>query len=303
MRLGDLLRSRGERREGGRPAAPAADGPGPGAAATPPPSPAGPAGEVQWVAVGAIRAGAWQPRRHLDPQELEDLAQSIREHGILQPLLVRPSGEGFELLAGERRWRAAQLAGLERVPVIVCEADDRRALEVGLLENIQRADLHFFEEAEGYRRLLEEFGLTQEELARRLGRSQSAVANKLRLLKLSPAVRELVARYGLGERQARALLRLDDVRLQEEAARRMADGRLSAADGEKLVERLLAGQRRRRIRGGYGDARIFVNGLRQVVQRARQAGFEASLEEQEQADGWTFVVRLARQGKVRQRGR
>ncbi|HEY8487302.1 MAG TPA: ParB/RepB/Spo0J family partition protein [Limnochordales bacterium] len=258
---------------------------------------------MQWIEVGRIRPGALQPRRHLDPAELEELAQSIREHGVLQPLLVRAAGDGYELLAGERRWRAAQLAGLERVPALVYEADDRRALEVGLLENIQRADLHFFEEAEGYRRLIEEFGLTQEELARRLGRSQSAIANKLRLLRLSPEVRRIVAESGLGERQARALLRLEDPALQAEAARRMAQRGMSASDGERLVEQLLRGRPRRRVRGGYGDARIFVNGLRQVVRKARQAGFSVELEEQEDAQGWTFVVRLGRQGRPAERGR
>lgn len=300
MRLGDLLRSRGDRRGGTKGAAPegasvGGDGPVGGDGTR--------QARVEWVETGQIRPGPFQARRHMDPDELEELARSIREHGVLQPLLVRATDGGYELLAGERRWRAAQKAGLGKVPVIVQEADDRTAAEVGLLENIQRADLHFFEEAEGYRRLIEEFGMTQEELARRLGKSQSAVANKLRLLRLAPEVRRVVQGAGLGERHARALLRLPDPSKQEQAARRMAEGGLSAAEAEKLVQRMLGGASRRRVRGGYGDARIFVNGLRQVVQKAREAGFEATLEEQEQEDGWTFVVRLGRRTRSGARGR
>lgn len=260
--------------------------------------------EVQWIEAARIRPGRYQPRRPVSEAELEELAQSIREHGVLQPILVRPVDGGYELVAGERRWRAAQMAGLEKVPAIVREADDRTAAEWALIENLQRAELHFLEQAEGFRRLMEEFGLTQEELARRLGCSQASVANKLRLLRLPESVRTLIREKGLGERQSRSLLRLEDERLQLEAARKMAEGQLSAEESERLVERLVKGEPpRRRIRGGYGDARIFVNGLRQVVRQARQAGLEASLEEKEEGNGWTFVVRLARAPSAQRRGR
>lgn len=287
MRLGELLRARST------------------AAARPQASPAPPvASEIQWIDVSRIRSGRFQPRRPVSDSELEELAQSIREHGVLQPILVRPTQDGYELLAGERRWRAARMAGMTTIPAIVRQVEDRVAAEWALIENLQRAELHFLEQAEGFRRLVEEFGLTQEELARTLGCSQAAVANKLRLLRLAEPVRALIRERGLGERQSRSLLRLEDPALQLEAARKMADDQLSAEESERLVERLLQRQApRRKVRAAYGDARIFVNGLRQVVRQARQAGLLASLEEKEERDGWTFVVKLARAPSTRPRGR
>lgn len=259
--------------------------------------------QVRWIETGSIRAGRYQARHQPSPSELEELAQSIREHGVLQPILVRPVEGGYELVAGERRWRAAQMAGLEKVPAIVKEIDDHTAAEWGLIENVQRAELHFLEQAEGFRRLIDEFGLTQEELARRIGCSQAAVANKLRLLRLPEPVRALIREKGLGERQSRSLLRLEGEARQLEAARKMAEG-LSAEESERLVDRMAQGKpARRRVRGAYGDARIFVNGLRQVVRQAQQAGLEATLDEKEEGNGWTFVVKLGRSRAAARRGR
>lgn len=276
MRLGELLRGK--------------------ATATSKPIPAAEGGvEVQWIETAQIRPGRYQPRRSLSQAELEELARSIQEHGLLQPILVRRVEDGYELVAGERRWRAAQMAGLARVPAIVREADDRTAAEWALIENLQRAELHFLEQAEGFRRVMEEFGLTQEELARRLGCSQGAIANKLRLLRLPEEVRAVIRERGLGERQSRSLLRLEDPGQQLEAVKAIAERQLSAEESERLVEGLLQGRaRRRRVRAVYGDARIFVNGLRQVVRQARKAGFEAALEEGEDDAAWTFVVKLAK---------
>lgn len=266
------------------------------ATATSKPIPAAEGGvEVQWIEIAQIRPGRYQPRRSLPEAELEELARSIQEHGVLQPILVRRVEDGYELVAGERRWRAAQMAGLARVPAIVRDADDRTAAEWALIENLQRAELHFLEQAEGFRRVMEEFGLTQEELARRLGCRQGAIANKLRLLRLPEEVRAVIRERGLGERQSRSLLRLEDPGQQLEAVKAIAERQLSAEESERLVEGLLQGRaRRRRVRAVYGDARIFVNGLRQVVRQARKAGFEAALEEGEDDAAWTFVVKLAK---------
>ncbi|HEY8426459.1 MAG TPA: ParB/RepB/Spo0J family partition protein [Limnochordales bacterium] len=251
--------------------------------------------EVQWIETAQIRPGRYQPRRTLPESELEELARSIQEHGVLQPILVRRVEGGYELVAGERRWRAAQMAGLTKVPAIVRDADDRTAAEWALIENLQRAELHFLEQAEGFRRVMEEFGLTQEELARRLGCSQGAIANKLRLLRLPEEVRAIIRERGLGERQSRSLLRLEDPAQQLQAVKIIAERQLSAEESERLVEGLLKGpERRRRVRAVYGDARIFVNGLRQVVRQARKAGLEAALEEHEDDTAWTFVVKLAK---------
>lgn len=294
LKLGELLRARAQSRgpSSAPPATPAAGGEG---------GDPGPGGDVRWVETDRVHPGRFQARQHVDESELQELAESIKAYGLLQPLVVRATADGYELVAGERRWRAARLAGLARVPVVVREADDRTAAALGLIENLQRSGLHFLEEAEGYRRLVEEFGLTQEEVARQVGKSQSAVANKLRLLKLPGDVREVVRACGLGERHARALLRLEDPEKQKEAARRMADMELSAAKSEELVGRMVAPRARRRVRGAYGDVRIFVNGLRQVVRKARQAGFEASMEERESPDGWSFEIRLGRNARERSR--
>ncbi|WP_324718250.1 ParB/RepB/Spo0J family partition protein [Carboxydochorda subterranea] len=286
MRLGELLRGRtagGPRvaRQAGIDEAPAVD--------------------VRWIEVQRIHPSPYQARQGISQEELEGLAQSIREHGLIQPIVVRPVEQGYELIAGERRWRAAQLAGLERVPAIVRESDDRTAAEWGLIENLQRSGLHFLEEADGYRRIMERFGLTQEEMARVLGCSQAAVANKIRLLKLAPEVQAFIREQKLGERQSRALLRVQDPEQQLKLARRMAEEGLGAEASERLVEQAVQGKpKRRTVRGAYGDARIFVNGLRQVVRQARQAGIEASLSEEEDGDGWTFVVKLGR--RVLERG-
>jgi ParB family transcriptional regulator, chromosome partitioning protein len=184
-----------------------------------------------------LRPSPFQPRRVFGEDELDALAASVREHGVLQPLLVRPapgSGGGYEIVAGERRWRAAQRAGLHEVPVVVRELDDRAALEVALVENVQRADLTPLEEAEGFRRLIEEFGHTQEALATALGKSRSHVANTLRLLGLPPALRGMLADGRLSAGHARALL---GAREAERLAAQVLEGGLNVRQTEELVRR------------------------------------------------------------------
>ncbi|HEY0712263.1 MAG TPA: ParB/RepB/Spo0J family partition protein, partial [Polyangia bacterium] len=163
------------------------------------------------VGIEEVRPGPHQPRKTFADGQLDELAESIRTQGIIQPLVVRraPDGDGYELIAGERRWRAAQRAGLHEVPVVVREVADREAFEMALVENLQRADLNPIEEAEGYQRLFAEFGYTQEALAERVGKDRSTIANALRLLKLPPAVRELVVSGRLAMGHARALLGLE----------------------------------------------------------------------------------------------
>ena len=166
---------------------------------------------VLTLRVADIRPNPHQPRQTFDDEGLRELASSIRRHGILQPLTVRSAGGGkWELVAGERRLRAAKLAGLEKVPCIRREADDRESALLALVENLQRRDLHYLEEAAAIAAYIRQTGITQEEAAAQLGRSPSALANKLRLLRLSPACRELLVQNGLTERHARCLLRLED---------------------------------------------------------------------------------------------
>ncbi len=196
---------------------------------------------VQYVPIAAVRPNPQQPRARMDPAALEELAASIREHGILQPLVVsRGPGEGeFTLIAGERRWRAAQLAGLERVPVLVREVTPQEQLELALIENIQRADLNPLEEAEAYRQLHEAFGLTHEEIARRVGKSRVAVTNALRLLKVAPAVQQALHQGRIREGHARALLALPTHAAQEAALQTVLREGLSVRETEALVRKIL----------------------------------------------------------------
>lgn len=182
-----------------------------------------------------------QPRKRFDEVELQALADSIAQHGLLQPLAVRDMGNGYyQIIAGERRWRACRLAGLSEVPVTVVEADDRTVMELALVENLQREDLNPMEEAEGYRVLLEEYGLTQEQAAQQVGKSRSAVANALRLLTLSDEVRALVENGELTAGHARALLTLPNGRMQKAAAQKILALRLSVRQAEAMCKRMAA---------------------------------------------------------------
>ncbi len=202
--------------------------------------------------VGAIRPGKYQPRTRMDEQALNELAASIRAQGLMQPLLVRPVGSSqgndqYELIAGERRWRAAQLAGFTEVPVLVRDVPDNAALAMALIENIQREDLNPIEEATGLQRLIEEFRMTHEQAAEAVGRSRSATTNLLRLLKLAKPAQAMLMQGALEMGHARALLPLDSAR-QIEAANRIVARRLSVRESEALAARLLRGPATRRKR-------------------------------------------------------
>lgn len=183
-----------------------------------------------------------QPRKNFDPEKLEELADSIRQHGVIQPLTVRKLSSGYyQIIAGERRWRAARLAGLTEIPAVVIEADDQKAMELAMIENLQREDLDPIEEAQGFRALVQEYGMTQEEAARRVGKSRSAVANSMRLLDLSQTLQELVAQGKLSAGHARAILPLSpSVRVK--VADEIVSKGLNVRQTEQLVKRLLAGE-------------------------------------------------------------
>jgi ParB family chromosome partitioning protein len=199
-----------------------------------------PGGSVRDVEVSRIRPNPVQPRQHFEQAALEELAASIREHGVLQPLIVSRSLDGYTLIAGERRLRAAKLAGRSTVPVIVKEAAPDDALTLALVENLQRADLSPLEEATAYRELVNSHGLTQEQVAGRVGRSRASVTNRLRLLTLPPRVAELLAEGGISEGHARALLGCPDATLLEALAERVARDGLSVRQTEELVRRAQA---------------------------------------------------------------
>ena len=190
------------------------------------------------VPISQVENCSSQPRKHFDESALQDLADSIREHGIIQPLTVRKLSSGYyQIIAGERRWRAARIVGLQEVPVIVVEADDRKAAELAMIENLQREDLNPMEEAAGYQTLIEQYHMTQEEAAKRVGKSRSAVTNAIRLLSLCPTLRTMVEEGKLSAGHARALLPLSPA-LQEKAAAAIIAGGLSVRQTEALAKKL-----------------------------------------------------------------
>lgn len=194
------------------------------------------------VDLNLIVPGPMQPRSHFDEASLQSLAESIRSHGIVQPLLVRRRGDGYELIAGERRWRAAKLAGLARVPIVVKEVPDESLLEIALIENIQRENLNPIEEAQAYKKLIETVGLTQESLASRVGRDRSYITNYLRLLRLPDDLQQLVKDGRLSTGHARTILGLNEPDVQRRVARQVIDGALSVRATEHLVQKLAEGR-------------------------------------------------------------
>ena len=226
-----------------------------GGAAAPGASPTAGVGDTPVrVPLSQIRPNPLQPRQEFDPAALQELAESIREQGILQPLVVRRRADGYELIAGERRWRAAQMLQLADVPVIIRDVDDRAALELALVENLQRENLNPIEEAQGYAQLMQQFGFTQEEAARRVGKSRATVANALRLLKLPPQVQLYVRTGQLSVGHAKVLLALEEENLLKAAAERVLRDGLNVRQTEQLVARLRAGagtdRAQRSVRGG-----------------------------------------------------
>ena len=235
-------------------------------------------GRVVFLPARSIRPNPAQPRKVFKPEALDELSDSIRQHGILQPLSVRRCGNSYELIAGERRLRAAELAGITDIPCIVMSMDDRESGMAALVENLQRQDLDFIEEAMGISRLLRDWNMSQEQAARLLGKSQSAVANKLRLLKHSDAVLSALREAELTERHARALLRL---RTDEEKLLAIAEivrQGMSVARTEKYVEALLAARETKPQKANVG---AFLNSLTQSLQKIQLSGIPAISERRE----------------------
>lgn len=227
-----------------------------------------PAGHVglREVPVDRIESNPAQPRQYFDHKTLDDLAESLRAHGVVQPLVVSALGDDrYRLIVGERRWQAARLAGLEHVPVLVKEVTDRQTLEIALVENVQRQDLNPLEEAAAYQRLITDFGLTQAEVARQVGRSRVAVANTLRLLSLPPTLTEAVIKGRLSEGHARALLALPDSESQEAVMQRVLRDDLTVRATEALVRRLLEGSQSRTRSPRNPDLEDVENRLRRAL--------------------------------------
>ena len=194
-------------------------------------------GGVVTLRLSQIEPNRDQPRKIFSEEALNELADSIREHGVLQPLLVRPlPGGSYQLVAGERRWRASRMAGLQEVPVVIREMDEEQAMEIALIENLQREDLNAIEEATGYKQLMERYGMTQEQVAKRVGKSRPAIANALRLLNLPPKVMDMVGEGEVSPGHARALLAFDDQDRIVEIAQKVKTGKYSVRDIERMAK-------------------------------------------------------------------
>ena len=242
-----------------------------------------------------------QPRRYFDPEAIATLAESIRQYGVLNPLTVRRTGNGgYELVAGERRLRAARVAGLTDVPCLLINADGEDSSVLALVENLQRRDLDFFEEANGFKRLIEQFGLTQEEAARKVGKTQSAVANKLRLLRLSQQNMELIRCNNLTERHARALLRLNDEADRINVTNYIIEHELNVSRTEEYIDEFLKAKENpqpvveaesgKRVVRLFKDVRFFLNTLNRAVGVMVDAGIGATVKQQESDDGLTLTI-------------
>jgi ParB family chromosome partitioning protein len=270
-------------------------------------------GKVQWreeivaVPIEEIRPSPYQPRKRIDQGKIEELAASIAEHGLLHPVVVRMIEGGYELVVGERRWRACQRLGWRSIPAVVRTLSEQAAAELALIENLQRKDLDFFEEAEGYQRLITEFDLTQEELARRVGCSQSAIANKLRRLRLHPQVREaIISREIISERHARALLRLESPAEQLAMIERIAKEELSVKKVEQLIAAREGKERSKGQRwiGVMKDVRPFMNSLRKLTGQLERAGLAVTIEEESKGrDEVVIQIRIGRRSRDSEEGR
>ena len=253
------------------------------------------AGQILLVEQENIARNPNQPRMRFDYDELSSLAESIRHNGLLQPLTVRPADDGtFELIAGERRLIAARMVGLARIPCIVMNVDDEKSAVFSLIENIQRQNIGFFEEAAAIERLINVFGLSREDISKKLGKAPSTIANKLRLLALNPSAREKIIKSGLTERHARALLRLEDDKQQARALSIMADKHLTVAESEQLISRMLGRKpiSRKTPLQSVKDVRLFVNTLNHAVDTIRKAGIEADSVKSETEEYIEYVVRI-----------
>ncbi len=249
-------------------------------------------GRVVEIDAAKIRKNPAQPRREFDADALLALSESIRQHGILQPPVVRQVGDDrYELIAGERRLRAALLSGMQKIPCLVREGDDSESAELAMIENLQREDLNMFEEAIAIASLCEKYGMTQEQIGRRLSVSQSYIANKLRLLRLSEEARMILLGSNLTERHARAVLRLpEEKRLP--ALRHIAAEGLNVAASERYVERLLTEKKCRPRMGVIKDIRLFYNSVDRAVQLVKESGIGIVSERHESEDAIEMVIRI-----------
>lgn len=249
--------------------------------------------KVVLLDVNLIYPNPSQPRVVFQEEELRQLSESIAENGLLQPLTVRNMGRYYELIAGERRLRALRLAKINQAPCIVIEASERQSAVFALLENIQRSDLNYFEEAVALKNLMVEWGLSQQELGSRFGMAQSTIANKLRLLKFDETIQSAILKAGLNERQARALLRLEDPKSISAAVEAVSSKKLNVAQTERYVDSLLQGKHPIRLTHPIvKDVRLFFNTINRAISVMKESGIPASAQKIEKEDCIEYIVKI-----------
>ncbi len=258
--------------------------------------------EVSSIPISKIKTNPYQPRKFFSENAIKELARSIREVGLLQPITLRSTASGYELVAGERRLRACKMLGMKEISAIVVpNMRECEATLLAMIENLQREDLHFLEEAEGYQSLMRQHGLTQEELGRRLSKSQSCIANKVRLLRLPRSIKEKIISYQLTERHARALMRLPDESLQNKIADRAGREGLSVMATENLVEQELAriyvseDDTQRKVRCHLGHT-IYLNSIRHTIEKIRGCGAEIDVVREDKPDKVVLTIEIPKVG-------
>lgn len=256
---------------------------------------------ISYLSIDCVRPNPYQPRKQFNKGALEELCESIKQYGVIQPINVRKiSSNYYELVAGERRLRAAIMAGLTEIPAIVVNINDNDSAVIALIENLQREDLTYMEEAEGYNNLINEHGFTQEELAQKIGKSQSTIANKIRLLRLSPMVKKILSDNSLTERHARALLKLHDEQLQLKVLKLVCEKGLNVKRTEELVEKAIEKYTRqerehvpeRKFTKAIKDIRIFVNTIRQAIDLMKKSGVNAKAAQIDRGEYVEFIIRI-----------
>ncbi|MGM0409394.1 MAG: nucleoid occlusion protein [Bacillota bacterium] len=257
--------------------------------------------EVEKIDIEKIDSNPYQPRDNFDQSSLDDLAESIKNFGIIQPLTIRTKGDKYELIAGERRLKAAKLIGLNEVPVLIKDFDNQETAEIALVENLQRKDLDFLEEAHAYEQLIKEFQLTQKELAKKIAKSQSTVANKLRILKLDPEVQKKIKAPQISERHARTLLKLKNKEEQLEIIEKIIENNLTVRETTKIVNNYLEqkkendNKKKAKVKTVYKDLRVFTNSLNKTIEEMKDAGLEVKVNKNKSDDFIEYKIRLPRE--------
>lgn len=251
--------------------------------------------QITEIKIEKIKTNPFQPRQEFNQKEIEELAHSIDNFGLIQAITVRKSGDNYELIAGERRLRAANFLGKEAIPAVIREFNDQEMAEIALIENLQRKDLNFLEEARAYQRLLEEFNLTQKELALRVSKSQSTIANKLRLLKLTADVRKELLAADLSERHGRALLKLESEKDQLDIIGEITKKDLNVRESEKLINKKTNPQKsKNRIKHISDDLRLFANSLEQRISEIKDSGIKVELERNDKKNTIEYYIKLSK---------